>query len=69
MLVLSRQKDESVIIDGGIEVTIVDIRGDKVRLGFTAPKSVGIHRKEIYQTPKLDETLAATEAALRKEPA
>ncbi len=49
MLVLSRQKDESVIIGDDIEVTIVDVRGDKVRLGITAPRSISVHRKEIYE--------------------
>lgn len=48
MLVLSRQRDESIMIGDGIEVSIVDIRGDKVRLGINAPKEVPIHRKEIY---------------------
>lgn len=47
MLVLSRQRDETVIIGGEIEVTVVDIRGDKVRLGFCAPKEVSVHRKEV----------------------
>ena len=50
MLVLSRQKDESIIIGDDVEITIVDVRGDKVRLGITAPKSVSVHRKEIYET-------------------
>ena len=48
MLVLSRQKDESIIIGDDIEITIVDIRGDKVRLGINAPREVSVHRKEIY---------------------
>jgi carbon storage regulator len=50
MLVLSRQKDESIVIgdDGGIEIVIVDVRGDKVRLGITAPKEIPVHRREIY---------------------
>ncbi len=49
MLVLSRQKDESVIIaDGEIVITVVDIRGDKVRLGFAASTDIPIHRKEIW---------------------
>ena len=48
MLVLSRKRDESIIIDGGIVITIVDIRGDKVRLGIEAPASVPVHRKEVY---------------------
>lgn len=49
MLVLSRQKDESIIIGDDIKVTIVDVRGDKVRLGITAPKSISVHRKEVYE--------------------
>lgn len=49
MLVLSRQRDETIIIGDNIEVTVVDIRGDKVRLGITAPKSVTVHRKEVYE--------------------
>ena len=49
MLVLSRQKDESIVIGDDIEVTIVDVRGDKVRLGITAPKSIPVHRREIYE--------------------
>ncbi|AQT68115.1 putative carbon storage regulator protein [Anaerohalosphaera lusitana] len=49
MLVLSRQKDESIIIGDDVEVTIVDVRGDKVRLGITAPRSISVHRKEVYE--------------------
>lgn len=49
MLVLSRQKNESIMIGDDIEVTIADVRGNKVRLGITAPKKVGVHRKEIYE--------------------
>ncbi len=48
MLVLSRQRDETIMIGDDIEVTVVDIRGDKVRLGITAPKSISVHRKEVY---------------------
>ena len=49
MLVLSRQKDESIIIGDDVEVTIVDVRGDKVSLGITAPKHISVHRKEVYE--------------------
>jgi carbon storage regulator len=49
MLVLSRQKDESIIIGDDIEITIVDVRGDKVRLGINAPREISVHRKEIYE--------------------
>jgi carbon storage regulator len=52
MLVLSRQRDETIMIGDDIEITIVDIRGDKVRLGITAPKSVQVHRKEVYDAIK-----------------
>lgn len=47
MLVLSRQRDEEIVIGGNIVVTVVDIRGDKVRLGITAPKDMPVHRKEV----------------------
>ena len=52
MLVLSRQKDESIIIGDNIEVIIVDVRGDKVRLGINAPKNVTVHRREVYEAIK-----------------
>lgn len=51
MLVLSRLRDEVIIISsehGPIEITVVDIRGDKVRLGFTAPQQIAVHRKEVW---------------------
>jgi carbon storage regulator len=48
MLVLSRQRDESIMIGDDVEITIVDVRGDKVRLGITAPKQIPVHRREIY---------------------
>jgi len=52
MLVLSRMKDESIIIgegDNKVEISIVDVRGDKVRLGIIAPRTMSVHRKEIYE--------------------
>jgi carbon storage regulator len=49
MLVLSRQRDETIMIGDDIEITVVDIRGDKVRLGITAPATVPVHRKEVYE--------------------
>ncbi len=48
MLVLSRQRDESIMIGDNVEIIIVDVRGDKVRLGITAPKEIPVHRREIY---------------------
>lgn len=49
MLVLSRQRDESIIIGDNIVITVVDIRGDKVRLGIQAPTEVPVHRQEVYE--------------------
>lgn len=48
MLVLSRKKNESIIINDHIVVTVVEIRGDKVRLGIEAPKDISVHRREVY---------------------
>lgn len=48
MLVLSRKKNESIVINNDITVTVVEIRGDKVRLGIVAPKDVPVHRQEVY---------------------
>ena len=48
MLVLSRKRNESIVIDGSIVITVVEIRGDKVRLGIVAPREVPIHRQEIF---------------------
>ncbi len=48
MLVLSRQKDESIMIGDEVEIKIIDVRGNRVRLGIMAPKNIQVHRKEIY---------------------
>lgn len=48
MLVLSRQRDESIVIGDNIVITIVDVRGDKVRLGIDAPTEIPVHRQEVY---------------------
>jgi len=55
MLVLSRKKNESIIIDGRITVHVIKIRGDKVRLGVDAPKEVPVHRKEVYEAIRRQE--------------
>ena len=60
MLVLSRQIDETIMIGDDIEVTVVDIRGDKVRLGITAPKAIAVHRKEVYEAIKRENQQATT---------
>jgi phosphinothricin acetyltransferase len=57
--VLSRQRDETVMIGDDIEVTVVDIRGDKVRLGITAPKQISVHRKEVYDAIRRENRAAS----------
>ncbi len=52
MLVLSRQRDETIMIGDEIEITVIDIRGDKVRIGINAPRHVDVHRKEVYEAIK-----------------
>ena len=49
MLVLSRHRDESIMIGDDVVITIVDIRGDKVRVGIDAPKDIPVHRREVYE--------------------
>ena len=49
MLVLSRKKNESIVINNDVVITVIEIRGDKVRLGIVAPKEVAVHREEVYQ--------------------
>ncbi|MGQ9604807.1 MAG: carbon storage regulator CsrA [Thermogutta sp.] len=49
MLVLARKKNESIVINDQITIVVVDIRGDKVRLGITAPKEVPVHRREVFE--------------------
>ena len=49
MLVLSRKKNESIVINNDVVVTVVEIRGDKVRLGIVAPRDVSVHREEVYE--------------------
>ncbi len=57
MLVLSRKKNESIIIRDDIVVTVIEVRGDKVRLGIDAPREVAVHRQEIYEAIKESERL------------
>ncbi len=59
MLVLSRQRDESIIIGDNVIVTIVDVRGDKVRLGIEAPREVSVHRREVYEAIQRENQQAA----------
>lgn len=59
MLILTRKKDEKIVIDGSIEITVIEIRGDQVRLGIKAPKNVTIHRKEILDAIEAENKKAA----------
>ena len=59
MLVLSLQRDETIMIGDDIEITVVDIRGDKVRLGINAPTSIPVHRKEVYEAIQRENRAAA----------
>jgi len=62
MLALSRKKNEALIINNNVEVTILDIKGDQVKLGITAPREVPVYRKEVYlQTQKANEDAVAFE--------
>jgi cytosine/creatinine deaminase len=68
MLVLSRQVGQTVVIGSEVEVTVVDIRGDKVRLGFTAPKEIRVDRKEIYEQIQREKQQAAAAAGAVADP-
>lgn len=63
MLVLSRKINETIIINDNIVITVVDIRGDKVRLGIDAPKDVPVHRQEVYDAIKRGENASGTRRA------
>ena len=58
MLVLSRKKNESIVINNDITIVVVEIRGDKVRLGVEAPKEVPVHRREVYDAIKRNEQMS-----------
>ncbi len=59
MLVLSRHRDESIMIGDDVVITIVDIRGDKVRLGIDAPQEIPVHRQEVYEAIKRENEKAS----------
>ena len=68
MLVLSRQRDESIVIGDNIVITIVDIRGDKVRLGIQAPVEIPVHRREVYDAIQRENKKAAQSSNSKSEP-
>ena len=59
MLVLSRQRDQSIIIGDNVVITVVDVRGDKVKLGIQAPKEIPVHRQEVYEAIQRENRQAA----------
>ena len=63
MLVLSRKKNESIVINNDITIVVVEIRGDKVRLGVEAPKEVPVHRREVYDAIRRNDLLAQDKAS------
>ncbi len=67
MLVLSRKKNESIVINDDITIVVVEIRGDKVRLGVEAPKEVPVHRREVYDAIKRNEQAKAKEEGSKPE--
>lgn len=58
MLILTRKKDESIIIDGNIEVKIIEIEDGKIKIGIEAPKNIEIHRKELYEKIQKENLIA-----------
>ncbi|MEW4453145.1 carbon storage regulator CsrA [Bremerella sp. JC817] len=67
MLVLSRKKNESIVINNDITIVVVEIRGDKVRLGVEAPKEVPVHRREVYDAIKRNENGQGSDASANME--
>ncbi|MCC6402852.1 MAG: carbon storage regulator CsrA [Fimbriimonadaceae bacterium] len=63
MLVLTRKVNQSIIIDGDVEVVVLEVRGEQVRLGIRAPQDVVVHRKEVY-----DQILAENQSASQTDP-
>ena len=64
MLALSRKKDEAIVINNNVEITIIEIKGDQVKLGISAPKSVPIYRKEVYLQIQEANQASANEGAM-----
>jgi len=63
MLALSRKKDEAIVINNNIEITVIEVKGDQVKLGISAPKSVPVYRKEVYlQIQEANKAAADTNA-------
>ena len=69
MLVLSRKKNESIVINDDITIVVVEIRGDKVRLGVEAPKEVPVHRREVFDAIRRNEAAGGGKEAGKADPA
>jgi carbon storage regulator len=67
MLVLSRKKNESIVINDDITIVVVEIRGDKVRLGVEAPKEVPVHRREVFDAIHRNAPVAGEKAATKSD--
>ncbi|MDI6793545.1 MAG: carbon storage regulator CsrA [bacterium] len=61
MLVLARKRDQSIMIGDEVEVIVVDVHGDQVKLGITAPRQIPVHRKEVYEEIQRENIRAAAE--------
>ena len=69
MLVLSRKRNEQIVIGDNVVLTVVDIRGDKVRLGIDAPRDVPVHREEVYKAIQAEKQNASDPGATDASPA
>ena len=67
MLVLSRHRDESIMIGDNIVITVVDVRGDKVRLGIDAPTDIPVHRQEVYDAIQREKNSSSSEKSQSNE--
>jgi carbon storage regulator len=67
MLVLSRKRDESIIIGDDVVITVVDIKGEQVKIGVSAPKTVSIHRKEVYEAIQEENKQAASSTKVQRQ--
>lgn len=69
MLVLTRKKNQSIMINDNVEVVVVDIKGDQVKIGIKAPRNITVHRAEVYEEIQRENLLAAQSSRLPELPA
>lgn len=67
MLVLTRKVNESIMIGDEVKITIVEVKGDQVKLGITAPRNIAVHREEVYEEIQRENRLASQSAAVGQE--